>query len=314
MPSYGSQIPVDDRWAIVAYVRALQRSAAHARLRAHRRGAREARRRSRHEARTPSVDLSHDTLELGAVGAWRAGAASPIGVAGFAGVAALAADGLHGRREGAVSRVLPRQFRLLPLAGVGRAVLRARAARHARRLERRRCGGSPRRSRRTSCSRWRFSPSRSCCSLRDALPVDRYRGGRGGSRACTRKAAWLNVPFFLAPDGLLLRRLVGARDLVPPEDRPSRTERATSGLTHDGWRRSAPAALILFAFTVTFFAFDFLMSLTPHWYSTIFGVYFFAGCVLGFFALLSVLARPRAARGGAAARDHRSSTTTTWGS
>lgn len=27
MPSYGSQIPVDDRWAIVAYVRALQRSA-----------------------------------------------------------------------------------------------------------------------------------------------------------------------------------------------------------------------------------------------------------------------------------------------
>jgi mono/diheme cytochrome c family protein len=27
MPSYGSQIPVEDRWAIVAYVRALQRSA-----------------------------------------------------------------------------------------------------------------------------------------------------------------------------------------------------------------------------------------------------------------------------------------------
>ena len=26
MPSYGSQIPVDDRWAIVAYVRALQLS------------------------------------------------------------------------------------------------------------------------------------------------------------------------------------------------------------------------------------------------------------------------------------------------
>ena len=26
MPAYGPQIPVDDRWAIVAYVRALQRS------------------------------------------------------------------------------------------------------------------------------------------------------------------------------------------------------------------------------------------------------------------------------------------------
>jgi mono/diheme cytochrome c family protein len=26
MPAYGAQIPVDDRWAIVAYIRALQRS------------------------------------------------------------------------------------------------------------------------------------------------------------------------------------------------------------------------------------------------------------------------------------------------
>ena len=38
---------------------------------------------------------------------------------------------------------------------------------------------------------------------------------------------------------------------------------------------------------MTFFAFDFLMSLSPHWYSTIFGVYFFSGCVLGFFALMT---------------------------
>jgi hypothetical protein len=53
---------------------------------------------------------------------------------------------------------------------------------------------------------------------------------------------------------------------------------------------TSTAALILFAFSVTFFAFDYLMSLTPHWYSTIFGVYFFAGCVLGFFALVTVLA------------------------
>ena len=26
MPSYGSQVPVEDRWAIVAYIKALQRS------------------------------------------------------------------------------------------------------------------------------------------------------------------------------------------------------------------------------------------------------------------------------------------------
>ena len=32
------------------------------------------------------------------------------------------------------------------------------------------------------------------------------------------------------------------------------------------------------------------MSLTPHWYSTMFGVYFFAGSFVGFIALLSVVA------------------------
>jgi hypothetical protein len=42
---------------------------------------------------------------------------------------------------------------------------------------------------------------------------------------------------------------------------------------------SAPG-LLLFALTITFAAFDWLMSLNPHWYSTIFGLYFFAGCFL----------------------------------
>jgi hypothetical protein len=43
-------------------------------------------------------------------------------------------------------------------------------------------------------------------------------------------------------------------------------------------------ALILFALTVTFASFDWLMSLTPHWFSTIFGVYYFSGCAVGFLA------------------------------
>jgi hypothetical protein len=35
-----------------------------------------------------------------------------------------------------------------------------------------------------------------------------------------------------------------------------------------------------FAITISFFAIDWLMSLEPHWYSTIFGVYFFSGTIL----------------------------------
>ena len=48
--------------------------------------------------------------------------------------------------------------------------------------------------------------------------------------------------------------------------------------------RRAPPAMIAFALTVNFAAFDLLMSLSPEWYSTIFGIYFFAGSVVAFFA------------------------------
>ena len=41
----------------------------------------------------------------------------------------------------------------------------------------------------------------------------------------------------------------------------------------------APIGIIAFGVSLTFGAFDFLMSLDPHWFSTIFGIYYFAGCV-----------------------------------
>ena len=48
--------------------------------------------------------------------------------------------------------------------------------------------------------------------------------------------------------------------------------------------------LIVFALTLTFAAFDWIMSLDAHWYSTMFGVYYFAGCLVGIFALMVILA------------------------
>lgn len=52
--------------------------------------------------------------------------------------------------------------------------------------------------------------------------------------------------------------------------------------------RSAPA-VILFALTTTFASFDWVMSLEPHWFSTIFGVYIFAGCSLSFFGTITLI-------------------------
>lgn len=42
----------------------------------------------------------------------------------------------------------------------------------------------------------------------------------------------------------------------------------------------SPVSMIFLAITTTFASFDWLMSLQPHWCSTVFGIYFFAGCFL----------------------------------
>lgn len=55
-------------------------------------------------------------------------------------------------------------------------------------------------------------------------------------------------------------------------------------------RTFAAPALFLFALSLTFGAFDFLMSLDPHWFSTMFGVYYFAGTALSIHAFLTLMA------------------------
>ena len=51
---------------------------------------------------------------------------------------------------------------------------------------------------------------------------------------------------------------------------------------------SGPATLA-FAATVSFASFDWLMSLDPYWFSTMYGVYFFSGCTVSFFAALAIV-------------------------
>lgn len=47
--------------------------------------------------------------------------------------------------------------------------------------------------------------------------------------------------------------------------------------------------MLAFAISVNFAAFDLLMSLDPHWFSTIYGIYFFSGCVVASLAALTLL-------------------------
>jgi hypothetical protein len=61
--------------------------------------------------------------------------------------------------------------------------------------------------------------------------------------------------------------------------------------------RRSGVAMVLFALTTAFASYDLLMSLDPHWYSTIFGVYFFSGGVLAFFATLPIVTSILQSRG-----------------
>ncbi len=57
-------------------------------------------------------------------------------------------------------------------------------------------------------------------------------------------------------------------------------------------RKLAPAVVILYALTFSFFAWDFMMSLDPHWFSTLFGPFYFMGsfiAAIGFTIIISVV-------------------------
>jgi hypothetical protein len=102
------------------------------------------------------------------------------------------------------------------------------------------------------------------------------------------KEPYLNVPFFLIRAALYF----GLWSFIAVMYyRGSRGQDATGdpGVSAR-LRRFAGPAIIVLALTQTFASVDWIMSLTPLWYSTMFGVYFFAGSFVGFIALLSVAA------------------------
>jgi len=101
------------------------------------------------------------------------------------------------------------------------------------------------------------------------------------------KAPYLNTAFFTVRSvlyfvvwstlGILYYRWSVAQD-----------GKKNQQLTRKMWRLS-PIGIIIFGLSASFAAFDWLMSLQPHWFSTIFGVYFFAGCILSGIAFITLM-------------------------
>jgi hypothetical protein len=101
-----------------------------------------------------------------------------------------------------------------------------------------------------------------------------------------QKTAYLNLPFFFIRAAIYLGSWIWLAE---------RVWRWSLAQDDDGdaiWtiriRRLSAPGLIVLGFTLAFAAVDWVMSLDPTWFSTIFGLQLFAGAMLGTLALLAV--------------------------
>ncbi len=88
--------------------------------------------------------------------------------------------------------------------------------------------------------------------------------------------AYLDVPFFLVRAAVYFAIWIAIGELLVR--------------LGDRVKALATAGLPVIALTLTFAAFDWLMSLTPEWSSTVFGLLYFSGGFVGALALIAVIA------------------------
>ena len=102
------------------------------------------------------------------------------------------------------------------------------------------------------------------------------------------KAPYLNVPFFIIRVFVLIAIWSLFYYFFIKNSKKQDTSKEQK-LTTKNIRLSA-IFIPVFAFTITITSVDWLMSVTPHWFSTIFGVYFFSGTVVAALAAVTLAA------------------------
>jgi hypothetical protein len=99
-----------------------------------------------------------------------------------------------------------------------------------------------------------------------------------------RKAIWLNPTFFTVRSAVYLATWVLLSGLLRRSS--DRQDRGGDPVEERRMKATSAWGMVLLALTMSFAAADWLMSLDPHWSSTIFGVYFWVSSLLGSLAAL----------------------------
>lgn len=100
------------------------------------------------------------------------------------------------------------------------------------------------------------------------------------------KAAYLNVPFFFVRWVVYFGFWIWLSRFFYRQS--VRQDQEGGAAISTRLRHVSAPAMIAFAVTLTFCAIDLIMSLDATWFSTMFGVYYFAGCVLAGYSTLSL--------------------------
>jgi hypothetical protein len=116
-----------------------------------------------------------------------------------------------------------------------------------------------------------------------------FHEGHGAvSEAAWFREMWLTPLFFYIRAALYLAAWIFfARQIVARSRRQDDDGKIEHTRSNARW---SAAFLVVFGFTLWLATTDWIMSLEPHWYSTIFGVYHFAGLFIGGLAMTAIIA------------------------
>jgi len=103
------------------------------------------------------------------------------------------------------------------------------------------------------------------------------------------KAAYLNTPFFIGRSVFYFVAWIGVATLLSRWS--AQLDETGDARIAEKLRAFGPPGLLIYGLTATFAAVDWLMSLDPHWFSTMFGLIFIGGQVLTTFAFMILVTR-----------------------
>ena len=102
-----------------------------------------------------------------------------------------------------------------------------------------------------------------------------------------RKAVWLNPNLFIVRSAFYLAFWALLAGILARQS--DRQDQTANPALRGRMKATSAWGLVVLGYTTSYAAFDWMMSLDPHWVSSIFGVYYWTGSLLGSLAAIILI-------------------------